>query len=962
MQKNVTWQAKWIWCNGPAQPRNFRLNFRKCFPIQKNIKSALLHIAADSRYRLYLNNEWIGDGPARSFPHLQQFDTYDVTSNLVNENILAASVNHYGEGTFQYNLGRAGFLCQIELLYADDSIEIIASDSSWNVCPFIAYQRRVPRISCQMPFEEQYDANLFPDTWCQYNFDEHGWEPAIEIGPVGMDPWKSMEPRTIPFLTREHKYARSVIDVACVKPVKMVETFHVKRFLMPDDKMINRHDYRGVVYTTILSPVKQKATLPRQYSMYLGPWYLNGKQIKHPGRGYTDIELEAGENLFVADLVGDNHYVEFILAVDAEHPVRIKAPLGGPGKWLVAGPLDDDFDEAKKQVQEILTLDGLKKSKHSLNFSNIADECAADVWNVIYSQKRVDGKPDILNLENMMFDNKSFTEIQPCENDIAILFDFAREVVGYTEFELEAPADVVLDAQFFEAINDGIRQETYSNRSSFRYITKNGRQRFLTEWRRGFRYMEITLRHIIGPVKIRYIRTIQSTYPAVERGQFKCSDSRLDQVWEVGRHTMLCCMEDVLTDCPGYEQTYWVGDGRSEALICNAAYGEWALVDRCVRIVPQSLFRSPLPESQVPSAWQNILTAWSLLWIQMAHEYWLYTNDRDCLKEVYPGIAQTLDTCKKYCDNEYGLLSLHQWNMFDWAGTDTEHDLVTHNNIFFVQALNRAAILADELGLDSDCEKWNSFKSDIINNINLHLWSDEKKGYIDSIHNDGTPSEVVSQQTNTLALLYDIAPPERVTIIKEYPVNPSKDMITFGSPFAMSYLLEQLGKSGEHQHILNIIRDRWGFMLDAGATTFWETFPGFLKHIPTRSHCHAWSAAPTYFLSRYQLGVAPLKPGFNKALIAPEPADLTWAKGAVPTKNGQIFVEWHKSETEFTLKIQLPEQVEAEIILPVDPAHMKTVLFDDQKEKPDSVLQIVAQNNRWIVECKPESSFKITCK
>jgi hypothetical protein len=52
-------------------------------------------------------------------------------------------------------------------------------------------------------------------------------------------------------------------------------------------------DYRGLICTEIISPKAQKARLPRQFSIYLGPWTLNGREIPHPFKHGTEIELQA---------------------------------------------------------------------------------------------------------------------------------------------------------------------------------------------------------------------------------------------------------------------------------------------------------------------------------------------------------------------------------------------------------------------------------------------------------------------------------------------------------------------------------------------------------------------------------------------------------------------------------------------------------------------------------------------
>ena len=90
---------------------------------------------------------------------------------------------------------------------------------------------------------------------------------------------------------------------------------------------------------------------------------------------------------------------------------------------------------------------------------------------------------------------------------------------------------------------------------------------------------------------------------------------------------------------------------------------------------------------------------------------------------------------------------------------------------------------------------------------------------------------------------------------------------------------------------LQSIRERWGDMIDKGATTAWETFSGFMPNGQwTRSWCHAWSALPAYLLQAFVLSVQLLEPGFRRAFIHPQLCDLDWAEGRVPTPHGVIAV------------------------------------------------------------------------
>lgn len=52
--------------------------------------------------------------------------------------------------------------------------------------------------------------------------------------------------------------------------------------------------------------------------------------------------------------------------------------------------------------------------------------------------------------------------------------------------------------------------------------------------------------------------------------------------------------------------------------------------------------------------------------------------------------------------------------------------------------------------------------------------------------------------------------------------------------------------------VLADIRERYGRMLDCGATSFWETEVGEADFHGAGSLCHGWSALPVYYLCRYR--------------------------------------------------------------------------------------------------------------
>ncbi|MBK8027926.1 MAG: alpha-L-rhamnosidase N-terminal domain-containing protein [Chloroflexi bacterium] len=188
--------TRWIWDAGDTKPRNIFLNFRRTFDLSTIPAAAPLHISADARYYLYVNGVRLGYGPARGYPYRYHYDNYDIAEHLrIGKNVVAVMVNHWGEGTFHQLVVRGGLLLQIDM---DD---IIVSDARWRVRRNTAYRQNTPRISIQLPWEEQFDARL-ADAWTDSDYDDAEWDSAVEIPPADV-PWSGLTARRVPLLGNE---------------------------------------------------------------------------------------------------------------------------------------------------------------------------------------------------------------------------------------------------------------------------------------------------------------------------------------------------------------------------------------------------------------------------------------------------------------------------------------------------------------------------------------------------------------------------------------------------------------------------------------------------------------------------------------------------------------------------------------------------------------------------------------
>jgi len=126
--------AKWIWHQQPSYTKyNDTIIARKTFTVPR-AESARITITADTRYRLWINDTWVSDGPCRSWPEQYQYDVVDVTQYLKpGENQIRVVGRYFGVGTFHQVPQQAGLLVQLDVETAGGDMIRVVSDETWEV-------------------------------------------------------------------------------------------------------------------------------------------------------------------------------------------------------------------------------------------------------------------------------------------------------------------------------------------------------------------------------------------------------------------------------------------------------------------------------------------------------------------------------------------------------------------------------------------------------------------------------------------------------------------------------------------------------------------------------------------------------------------------------------------------------------------------------------------------------------
>lgn len=174
------WPASWIVAPGCVDNRFCVCHFRKNVQLDSIPERFVVHVSADSRYKLFVNGRFAGLGPACSDVLNWSFETLDLAPLLrKGRNTIAAVAWDFASHRplAQMSFGRCSFLLQ----GATEAEEIIDTDSSWLCLHDKAYAPFVRPVSGYYAAGacEQLTAAHYPWGWEHSDYDDSGWEAAV---------------------------------------------------------------------------------------------------------------------------------------------------------------------------------------------------------------------------------------------------------------------------------------------------------------------------------------------------------------------------------------------------------------------------------------------------------------------------------------------------------------------------------------------------------------------------------------------------------------------------------------------------------------------------------------------------------------------------------------------------------------------------------------------------------------
>ena len=470
-------------------------------------------------------------------------------------------------------------------------------------------------------------------------------------------------------------------------------------------------------------------------------------------------------------------------------------------------------------------------------------------------------------------------------------FDMGRQFSGWARLKISGPKGTSINMKFTEELGP-----TYSQSDT--YILKGEgteiwQPRFT--WH-AFRYVdvsgsttELTKANIEGLV----VNTDVSN-----AGTFECSNNLLNKILLNYQRTQLGNIHGgIPSDCPHRERRGYTGDGQisAKAAIYNFElsqfYTKWLNDIRDAQNHQTGYVPNTTPYQDGGGG-----TAWGSAYVIIPWYMYLYYGDVQILKEHYPGMKHWVEFLNGQL-NKAGLLT--NQGLGEWvppAVVELPAEYV--NTCYFYYNCRLMEKVAKALNNNSDQSYFADRADDLANTIN--------KTYL---QNDGKYS-IGKQGANTFPLGFGLTERGKIDLVFNSLVhnvvndnNIHFDTGILATPLLLGVLTE-LGRA-DLAYTLMAQRDfpGFGYMIEKGATTIWETWQGDCSH----SHPMFGSACAWFYEYLGGIKADPDHAGFKHSIIKPYPvSSLSFVNTTYPSQYGEIKSNWEFTGQDYHLNVTIP--------------------------------------------------------
>ncbi|MDP4222273.1 MAG: glycoside hydrolase family 78 protein [Bacteroidota bacterium] len=517
----------------------------------------------------------------------------------------------------------------------------------------------------------------------------------------------------------------------------------------------------------------------------------------------------------------------------------------------------------------------------------------------------------------------------------SLVADMGQNMVGWVRLKVKGPRGTVVTIRHAEVLDKYGEFYTENLRSAKATLTYtlNGGDEEVYEPRFsffGFRFVEVN--GFPGTLTTDNLTGIVIHSDMRITGSFECSNPLLNQL----QHNIVWGQQgnfvDVPTDCPQRDERLgWTGDAQAFCRTAAFNYDVSAFFTKWLKdiaadqrpageipvVIPDVLDKQGSQTASASAGWGDVavIAPWTM---------YLVYGDKKLLETQYPSMKAWVEYIRKKAGESmiweggsiYGDWLFYHPPVNNHTEPDgfTEHDFIA--TAFYAYSTDLLAKAAHELGKAED----ELFYTRLFNQIKQVFINE----YITPAGRVGTDS----QTCYVLALKFNLLPENLRQKAAEFLVEDIKSRRNhlstgfLGTVFLCHVLSAEGYSNVAYDLLLQETYPSWLYPVRMGATTIWERWDGqktdsTFQDAGMNSFNHYAYGAIGDWMYRVSAGIEEIRPGYKEIRIQPHPAKrLDYAKATFESPYGTIASGWERKEGKIIVKVRIPANSNATIVIP----------------------------------------------
>jgi alpha-L-rhamnosidase len=486
--------------------------------------------------------------------------------------------------------------------------------------------------------------------------------------------------------------------------------------------------------------------------------------------------------------------------------------------------------------------------------------------------------------------------------------DFGVEISGWVRFNnIEGPKGHTIDVAFVSNQYSGENHYTFSG---------NGKENYAPRFN-WFVFSAIEIKNWPGELKAEHLTAEAINTYIKESATFETSNQLFNDINKIWRRSQLDNMHGgIASDCPHRERSAYTGDGQVACATVMQNFDSRNFYQKWVQDMHDA---QDVTTGYVPNGapWQPGCgggVAWGAAISIIPWEFYLQYGAKDMLSDNYESMKGYVRYMKTWVDKDGIMFSqrtdasgkvLKWFNLGDWVppGDLVADDLV--HTFYFWHCADVTAKVARVLGKNSEATEYSQ------------LAEATRQAFYKRFYNQTTGS-YGKAGGNIFALFMGVPADQyervKASLVKDIEANGGHlDTGIFGT----RYFFEVLAANGLNHLAYEAMNKKtapgFGNWLELGSTTTreqWDT---------GGSHNHPMFGGALVWFYRNLSGMRfdESQPAYKHIIFKPQPAgDLKFASYRRETIYGAAGISWEKSDTEFSVDIEVPVGSSASVYVP----------------------------------------------